>query len=389
MKKDFGLYIHWPFCVSKCPYCDFNSHVRASIDQDAWEHALLKELAYVGAQTKGRTLKTVFFGGGTPSLMPAKTVDALLSSLSLHWTLAPDLEITLEANPGSVDLSRFKDYKRAGVTRVSLGIQSLKNDSLRFLGRRHDRDEALKALSVAKAVFDRFSFDLIYALPNQTLDAWRQELDEALTYAGGHLSLYQLTIEKGTAFYSQHQRGDWQIPGEDLAADLYEMTGEMLGQKGLFDYEISNYAAPGQECRHNLLYWKGQDYAAIGPGAHGRMTRADGRWESRCLKAPESWITQVNTLGHGVHEEALLPSSSVFEEALLMGLRLREGVLLSTLKESDPALYDQLMSSQALVHLREEGLIEAENHAYLTASALGRQKLNSVLDYLVNKALVF
>ncbi|MCE2951933.1 MAG: radical SAM family heme chaperone HemW [Alphaproteobacteria bacterium] len=386
MTPALGLYIHWPFCVSKCPYCDFNSHVRNRIDEDAWQKALLDELHFVGSQTKGRALSTVFFGGGTPSLMNPRTVDALLSALSTYWHVNSDLEITLEANPGSVDLARFKDYRKAGVTRLSVGVQSLHDDALRFLGRKHNREEALKALEVTKQVFDRFSFDLIYARPAQTLKDWEKELQEALPLAGGHLSLYQLTIEPGTAFYQQHARGDWQLPPEDVAADMYELTRALLADHGLYDYEISNYAAPGQECQHNLLYWRTHDYLGIGPGAHGRLTQDGTRFETRCLKAPETWLSQVNTHGNGQQECAPLSAQDVFEETLLMGLRLKEGVCLDTLRTYDERATKTLLSSKALQTLVSENLLVplTSEDKHLKATSAGRQRLNALLSYILS-----
>ncbi len=288
--KNFGLYIHWPFCESKCPYCDFNSHVRKTIDEDIWEKALLTELDYVGHQTKDRLLTSVFFGGGTPSLMPAKTVQKLIEALSMYWSLDPNLEITLEGNPNSIEVQKYKDFKAAGINRVSVGIQSLHQESLTFLGRLHTAEEAKRALDITTTLFDRSSFDLIYALPHQTLKQWEEELTSALEFAQGHLSLYQLIIEPGTAFYTQHQRGDFQLPSEDLSADMYDFTRNIVAQQGYEDYEVSNYAKPGQECRHNLLYWEYDDYGCIGPGAHGRMT----------LDHKKMAIKIINCLKHGL-----------------------------------------------------------------------------------------
>ena len=383
MTRDLGLYIHWPFCISKCPYCDFNSHVRASIDEDAWEKALLQEMAHMADRTQGRTLSSVFFGGGTPSLMRPQTVGRILDRLASHWDLAPDLEISLEANPGTVDKERFVGFKKAGIARLSMGIQSLDNAALAFLGRKHSAEEALGALSLARDLFERYSFDLIYALPGQSLDAWRAQLTQALTLAGGHLSLYQLTLEKGTAFYTQHQRGAFVMPDEDLAASLYDLTQDLTGAAGYESYEVSNYALPGHACRHNLIYWRSQDFVGIGPGAHGRLTTPQGRLETRCTKAPETWLGRVEEKGHGLEEEVLLTQEESFEEVLLMGLRLEEGVSLATLGEISPSDFEKLMSSKSLKILLEEGLLIQKGTTHLVTTPQGRLKLNALLSYLM------
>ena len=268
--RGFGLYVHWPFCLSKCPYCDFNSHVRDGVDHGRWRAALLAELDHYGAATAGRRLTSIFFGGGTPSLMDPGTVGAVIARAGLHWRPAGDIEITLEANPTSVEAERLADFRDAGVNRVSLGVQSLDDDALRFLGRGHSAAEALRAVDLAAGLFARTSFDLIYARPGQDVAAWQRELDRALAHAGDHLSVYQLTIEPGTAFHQAHRRGDLAVPSGDAAAALYEATQVALDAAGLPAYEISNHAAPGAACRHNLTYWRYGDYAGIGPGAHGR-----------------------------------------------------------------------------------------------------------------------
>lgn len=381
----FGLYIHWPFCLSKCPYCDFNSHVRESIDTKVWETALLRELCFVGGLTKGRKLTSVFFGGGTPSLMPPSLVEALLKSLSQYWALAPDLEITLEANPSTVEVSRLQAFKQAGVNRLSMGIQSLRDESLKFLGRKHSVKEALRALEVARNTFDRFSFDLIYARPNQTLKEWDIELSEALELAGDHMSLYQLTIEKGTAFYTVHKRGDWKIPQEDLAADLYLLTEEKMSAAGLPGYEISNYARPGYECEHNLVYWRYRDYAGIGPGAHGRLT-LDGRAiATRTHRAPEVWLEKVlssESSGSGWVEEEKLPSKEAFYEAVLMGLRLKEGIPWQRLSQLDTHQTQKLKLGDKLETLKQEGLVSVSQER-LCVTESGFPKLNAILNYLL------
>lgn len=383
--SSFGLYIHWPFCLSKCPYCDFNSHVRDSIDIDLWQEALLRELAYTGRLTSGRRLTSVFFGGGTPSLMPPSLVEALLNSLPNFWDLASDLEITLEANPNSVEVSRLKGFRQAGVNRLSMGIQSLRQESLSFLGRQHSVQEAIKALEVAKKTFDRFSFDLIYARPEQTVPQWEQELKEAMTLAGDHLSLYQLTIEKGTAFYAAHQRGDWLLPEESLAADLYEATAEMMKTAGLPGYEISNYAKPGSECAHNLVYWRTQDYAGIGPGAHGRLTLGGETFSTRTHRGPEVWLDTVldsQKTGSGWVEQTELLPETLFWDSLLMGLRLKEGVPWARLYQCDSNRAKSLKQSDKLAVLKEEGLISDSDQGLCVTKA-GFPKLNALLAYLV------
>ena len=317
-----ALYVHWPFCVSKCPYCDFNSHVRAAVDQETWRAALLADLAHEARLTAGRTLTSVFFGGGTPSLMAPATVAAVLAAAARHWRFAPRIEITLEANPSSVEAARFADLAAAGVNRVSLGLQSLDDAALRFLGRAHDAVEGLAALDVAQAVFPRVSFDLIYALPGQDLGAWKQELARALGYGTEHLSLYQLTVEPGTRFATEAAAGRLRVPDGDAAADLFEATRAMTAAAGLPAYETSNHARSGAESRHNLTYWRYGDYLGIGPGAHGRR----GGLATVRRRKPENWLGAVARNRHGIElEEALSPETRA-TEALLMGLRLAEGV---------------------------------------------------------------
>ncbi len=317
-----ALYVHWPFCVSKCPYCDFNSHVRAEIDQAAWRDALLADLAHEAAVLPGRRLGSIFFGGGTPSLMPPATVAAVLGAAERAWGFTDDIEITLEANPSSVEAARFGDLAAAGVNRVSLGLQALDDDALRFLGRAHDVDEGLGALAVAQAAFARVSFDLIYARPGHRLDAWEAELTRALSFGTEHLSLYQLTIEPGTRFATEAANGRIAIPDEDRAADLFEATRAMTAAAGLPAYETSNHARPGAESRHNLTYWRYGDYAGIGPGAHGRRS---GMATAR-RKKPENWLGAVARNGHGIEIEDRLAPHDRATEALLMGLRLAEGI---------------------------------------------------------------
>ncbi|WP_445191979.1 radical SAM family heme chaperone HemW [Sphingomonas sp. Tas61C01] len=317
-----ALYVHWPFCVSKCPYCDFNSHVRNTVDQDAWRDALLADLAHEVRALPGRTLGSIFFGGGTPSLMPPSTVAAILEAAQRAWTPAPDIEITLEANPSSVEAARFADLASAGVNRVSLGLQALEDDALRFLGRAHGVAEGLAALDTAQRSFARVSFDLIYALPDQRLAAWEAELDRALSFGTEHLSLYQLTIEPGTRFATEAAKGRITVPDGDAAADLFEATRAITAIAGLPAYETSNHARRGAESRHNLTYWRYGDYAGVGPGAHGRR----GGLATARRKKPENWMSAVARNGHGIEIEEPLAPHDRATEALLMGLRLAEGI---------------------------------------------------------------
>jgi oxygen-independent coproporphyrinogen-3 oxidase len=319
---NLALYVHWPFCVSKCPYCDFNSHVRGSVDQGAWREALLRDLAWEAEAFPGRGLSSIFFGGGTPSLMEPATVAALIEAADRHWGLAPDVEITLEANPSSVEAARFADLASAGVNRVSLGLQSLDDSALRFLGRAHDSAEGLAALETAQGCFGRVSFDLIYALPGQSEEAWAAQLGRALRFGTGHLSLYQLTIEPGTRFAAMEARGELVARDPDEAAALYEVTQAMTEQAGLPAYEISNHARPGEESRHNLAYWRYRPYLGVGPGAHGRR----GGAATQRHRKPENWLAALGRNGHGIVEETALSREEQSTEALLMGLRLSEGV---------------------------------------------------------------
>jgi len=375
--RKLALYIHWPFCLSKCPYCDFNSHVRASIDEDAWEKSLLKELDHTANRLGSRELTSIFFGGGTPSLMPPRTVDALIKRAFSHWSVAPNVEITLEANPNSIEVNRFKDLKNAGVNRISIGIQALNDPDLKQLGRQHSANEAISAIHTAMNTFQRVSFDLIYARPHQTLEAWRQELAQALSFGTEHLSLYQLTIEPGTAFAPLYERGDLKIPGEDLAADLFEFTQDEMRNAGLPAYEISNHARPGAESRHNLTYWRYDDYAGIGPGAHGRLTIPTGKIATKQYRAPETWLRGVCE-GSGEEESVHLSQPEQNTEALMMGLRLTTGLSLSNFSD----LEQSVINPKALNALIHSGyLIRTETT--LQATPMGLQCLNAVLKKLL------
>lgn len=323
----FGLYLHWPFCRAKCPYCDFNSHVASAVDHGRWLAALRSEIARLAAETGPRPLSTIFFGGGTPSLMPPDLVGSLIAAARAAWPSAAEPEITLEANPTSVEAGRFRAYRDAGVNRVSLGLQSLEDVELRRLGRRHDAAEGQAAFRLARDIFPRSSFDLIYARQHQTPAAWRDELSAALALGPDHLSLYQLTIEEGTPFAARAAAGRLPgLPDDDRAAALYELTQELCAAAGLPAYEISNHARPGAECRHNLIYWRSGDFAAAGPGAHGRLTLAGRRLATESHRDPARWLAAVETLGSGESGRAALRPGEAAEEYALMGLRLPEGI---------------------------------------------------------------
>jgi oxygen-independent coproporphyrinogen-3 oxidase len=369
--EPLALYVHWPFCVSKCPYCDFNSHVRAQIDQDAWREALLADLAHEAKHLPGRTLTSIFFGGGTPSLMEASTVAAIIEAARARWKAAGDIEITLEANPNSVEAARFADLAAAGVNRLSLGVQSFDDESLRFLGRAHSAAEGLAALDVAQKQFPRVSFDLIYALPGDTEEGWSRTLQRALSLGTTHLSLYQLTIEPGTRFASKVARHDFEPLDSDRAASLFELTDEMTSAAGLPGYEISNHAAPGAESRHNLTYWRYGDYSGIGPGAHGRRT---GMRTVRHRK-PENFLSALLRNGNGLAEEEALTVQEAADEALVMGLRLREGIDADALKKRfGKAIVDRTRVER----LVESGHLEKDG-ARIALTASGRLVLDRVL----------
>ena len=380
--EPLALYIHWPFCLAKCPYCDFNSHVRERIPQARFAAALRTELAWEAARLGRRTLGSIFFGGGTPSLMEPATVAALIADATSLFDPAPDIEITLEANPTSVEAGRLTAFREAGVNRISLGVQSLEDDKLRELGRQHSAAEAIAALETARRIFPRLSFDLIYARPGQTLSAWQAELDRALALAADHLSLYQLTIEPGTAFEALHRRGALVLPGEDEAATLYEATAEAAAWHGLAQYEVSNYAAPGAESRHNLAYWRYGDYAGIGPGAHGRLLFGDRLLATRRHRAPEPWAERVETEGHGSTAEEVIATTDRAREMLLMGLRLHEGVDTDRfVRRTGMALADAV-DPDVLRMAEEEGYL-THTADRLTATAEGRVRLDALLPALL------
>ncbi len=372
----FGVYVHWPFCLSKCPYCDFNSHVRHSaIDEPRFARAFAAEIEATAARAPGRTVSSIFFGGGTPSLMQPATIAAVLDSISRHWHVAADAEITLEANPTSVEAARFRGYRLAGVNRVSLGVQALDDRALGALGRLHSAREALDAVAIARSVFDRYSFDLIYARPQQTPAEWAEELKLALAEAAEHLSLYQLTIEQETPFATLHAAGKLIIPDDDTARALYDTTQEVCAAHGLAAYEISNHARPGRECRHNLVYWRAQEYAGVGPGAHGRLDIDGSRHATATEKRPEAWLQRVERDGHGLITDDVLTREEMADEFLLMGLRLAEGI--------DPARYTVLMNRPLdpvrIAALREHGLVETTDAGRLRVSMPGFPVLDAVV----------
>ena len=378
----FGIYVHWPFCLAKCPYCDFNSHVRESVDHARWQKALVRELEHYAAQTAGRVVTSIFFGGGTPSLMSPKTVAAVIDAVAVNWELLPGAEITLEANPTSVEADKFRDFRAAGVNRVSLGVQALDDTALQFLGRKHSMSEALHAVELAAFFFPRFTFDLIYARPGQTQKDWQAELRQALSFTASHLSLYQLTIEPGTAFHTFYQRGEFQMPDDETKGVLYETTQEMLEQAGMSAYEISNHARPGDESRHNLTYWRYGDYAGVGPGAHGRLTLNAEKFATRAHRAPEVWLEQVEKQGHGSHAPEIVDMRARGQELVMMGLRLTEGISLVRLEDETGMNADQILNSRQLATLMAGDFIE-QSDGILKATKDGRQKLDKLLELLL------
>ncbi len=381
-ERTLGLYVHWPFCKSKCPYCDFNSHVETAIDQRRWREALTAEIRHFAGLTPGRRLETVFFGGGTPSLMPPETVAAVIQTAAACWQTAEKIEITLEANPTSVEAARLADYRAAGVGRLSLGVQSFEPEGLSALGREHGVEEAIEAIAVARSLFERFSFDLIYARPGQTRDGWRRELATALDRAGTHLSVYQLTIEPGTVFHGLHRQGKLALPPEEEQAGFFEDTRAALDDAGLPAYEISNHARPGDECRHNLIYWLSADYIGVGPGAHGRVT-LDGRTAAFSQRrAPEAWREAVECEGHATVTETVLEPSERFEEIVMMGLRLTDGIprgRLAALTGSEP---ETLFDPRVLERMQDGGFVELDGRG-IRATEEGRQRLDAVLGALL------
>lgn len=379
--RTFGIYIHWPFCLSKCPYCDFNSHVRASIDTDLWEKSLLADLLSFHEKTSHQVVTSIFFGGGTPSLMPPHIVETLIKKVIDLWSVSPALEITLEANPTSVEEKKFSALATAGVNRVSLGIQSLREKGLKFLGRTHSVSDAKKAINTAQKQFNRYSLDLIYTHPHQTLQEWEEELKEALSLANGHLSLYQLTIEEGTPFYLSFHKGDFQLPSNDQSALFYEHTQALVQAKGYKAYEISNYAYAGQECRHNMTYWHYDDYIGVGPGAHSRLTFEGEKYALRRHRSPEKWLEDISSKKDGTHKIQIIPWKLKCEEFLMMGLRLQEGIPQKEFYEQMGQSFSEALNTNKLNRLIAEDLLELSDTA-LKATQEGRQRLDGILRYL-------
>ena len=375
-QQAFGVYVHWPFCLSKCPYCDFNSHVRhAAIDEDRFARAFAREIETTAARTGKRDVTSIFLGGGTPSLMRPETVGLVLDAIGKHWRVAREVEVTLEANPTSVEATRFAGYRAAGVNRVSLGVQALNDASLKELGRLHTAREALDAVAIARKSFERYSFDLIYARPDQTPSMWSDELALAIKEAAEHLSLYQLTIEEGTPFFGLHAAGKLKTPNEAVARALYDVTQDVCARHGLPAYEISNHARQGAECRHNLVYWRGEEYAGIGPGAHGRLDIEGRRHATATEKRPEAWLMRVEANGHGVVTDDVLNREERADEFLLMGLRLTEGI--------DPRRYAALsgrpLDERRIAMLREEGAITVDADGRLRVTQAGFPVLDAVV----------
>jgi oxygen-independent coproporphyrinogen-3 oxidase len=372
----FGVYVHWPFCAAKCPYCDFNSHVhRGPFDEAAFVESYRREIAHFAAQAPGRTVQSIFFGGGTPSLMDPRSVGAILEAIGQNWNVAPGAEITLEANPTSVEADRFRGYRAAGVNRVSLGVQSLREGPLAELGRRHSVDEAIRAVRLAQSIFPRSSFDIIYARPRQSLSDWEDELKEALWLAQGHISLYQLTIEMGTRYFDLWNAGKLKLPDEDLSADFYELTQDLTRDAGLPAYEISNHARPGQESIHNLIYWRYGEYAGIGPGAHGRLLIDGKRHATAIEKMPFEWHKKVAARGHGMTTDDILSWEEEGDELLVMGLRLREGI--------DPRRFATLSGRRLDPHQIEElkriGFVETLPNGFIRVTDKGWPVLDAVV----------
>jgi oxygen-independent coproporphyrinogen-3 oxidase len=372
----FGVYVHWPFCASKCPYCDFNSHVRHQrIDEPRFAAAFAREIAHQAQMAPGRTVSSIFLGGGTPSLMQPATVGAILDSIAAHWSVAPDVEVTLEANPTSVEAARLRGYRAAGVNRLSLGVQAMNDADLRALGRLHSASEAMAAVAMASTIFERYSFDLIYARPRQTPAAWAAELEEAIGRAAEHLSLYQLTIEAGTMFERLRDAGKLVVPDAESARVLYDVTREICEKHGLPGYEISNHARPGAECRHNLVYWRYGEYAGVGPGAHARLATGTGRFALSTELVPEAWLARVEEQGHGVVEAERLSAEAEGDEFLLMGLRLSEGI--------DPARYTLLsgrvLDERRVQSLLQDNLVEPAGDGRLRVSREGFPVLDAIV----------
>jgi len=379
-----AIYVHWPFCLKKCPYCDFNSHVRETVSHQQWKNALVQEIETTANHFPNLTAKSIFFGGGTPSLMEPETVSAAIETIKKHWAPKEEIEITLEANPSSVEATRFAGYNEAGVNRLSVGVQSLKDDTLKFLGRLHDASEARRALNVAQDNFERVSFDLIYALPGQSLSSWKEELLEALRFGTDHISLYQLTIEEGTAFYHQFHRGKFKMPDEDHAAALFDLTQGVTAGAGLPAYEISNHAKPGYQSKHNLAYWQGDPYVGIGPGAHGRLPTANSgdAFAHAQIKRPEDWLSAVVSRGTGLDSLDFICARDRAVEAILTGLRLQDGINIPAWHQKFGQTFGDIINLDALADMSSTGHV-CHNETILKLTAKGRPLLNFILGKLV------
>lgn len=378
LANNLAIYIHWPFCLAKCPYCDFNSHVRETIDEAAWGHALVQELDHYRTLSGPRTITSIFFGGGTPSLMSGSTVEKLLSHIANLWAMSPEVEISLEANPTSVEAGKFKDFSAAGINRVSLGIQALNDADLKALGREHNAKEARNAIDLSQKYFKRANFDLIYARMGQTPDQWAAELSEAVHMAAAHLSLYQLTIERGTAFYQAHNKGQIILPSDDMAADMYELTQQICNAHHLPAYEISNHAKRGEESRHNLTYWKYADYLGVGPGAHGRLSIDGEIYALSQERSPEKWLSQVAAFGHATAQKEVLTAQMRAEEMIMMGLRLTQGLNLKDFETRVGQKIEGFIDQSYLQRLLELGYMERDAH-HLKATDQGLPLLNDLL----------
>lgn len=382
LNKNLAIYVHWPFCRSKCPYCDFNSHVRESIDEQAWADALCAELDHYRTLSGPRIITSVFFGGGTPSLMSASTTSAVLERIARNWTLYDDVEITLEANPTSVEAGKFRDFSAAGINRVSLGIQALNNEDLKALGREHDVAEALEAIATAQKYFKRSSFDLIYARMGQSLSAWEAELKQALDLAASHLSLYQLTIERGTAFYQAYNKGKLILPDEEVSSEMYELTQAICEAHGLPAYEVSNHAKVGEESRHNLTYWRYGDYIGVGPGAHGRLTFDGDLHALNQFRSPEKWLEKIQEKGQATEQDNRLSQQEMAEEMVMMGLRLNGGISKAEFNSRIGAALEDFIDPASVQRLCELGYMETDDDR-LTARPSGMLVLNSLLRQIL------
>ncbi len=374
--NQMGVYIHWPFCASKCPYCDFNSHVRGSFDQNEWVNAYIKSLEHYASILPDKQVVSIFFGGGTPSLMTSQSVADIIDAVQRLWSISNDLEVTLEANPTSVEMEKFKSFKDAGVNRISLGVQALNDDDLKFLGRGHNVTDALNAIDIAASVFDRYSFDLIYARPKQNIKYWGQELEKAIKYSSGHLSLYQLTIERGTPFYKQHKQGEFSIPDEVKGADFYHITQDIMEGAGLPAYEVSNHAAIGQECRHNLIYWNMADYIGVGAGAHGRFVVGEHKYSSKEQHIPNRWIKGSN------HDLEKLTYEDRFFESIMMGLRLYQGISIKRCEKLSGLRFVDMINEDNLQNICAQGWGERDGDN-LRLTREGLLRLNAIIPYIL------